>query len=117
MIHVGATLNFMDRKQVKRLGLQVKRYPFSIMVIGHKKLMCEGIIKNIKVQMDNYILNDSFFVAPIGGVNAILGIQWLKTLGTYATNHAEDFIEFKQKGISYKIHGIKETKGRLTEVK
>ena len=115
MIHAGATLNFMDRNQVKRLGLQVKRKQFSIMTIGHKKLMCEGIIKNVQVQMGNYICNESFFVAPMGGVDAILGIQWLKTLGTYETNHAKDFMEFKQKGIKYKIYGIKATKGRLTK--
>ena len=95
IVHARATLNFMDRKQVKRLGLQVKRHPFSILTEGHKQLMCEGIIKNVKIQMGNYILNDSLFIAPIGGVNAILGIQWLKTLGTYATNHVEDYIEFK----------------------
>ena len=86
------------------------------MIIGHKKLMCEGIIENVQVQMGKYICNDSFFVAPIGGVDAILGIQCLKTLGTYATNHAEDFMEFKQKGMKYKIYGIKATKGRFTKV-
>ena len=66
-------------------------YPFSIMIAGYKKLMCEGIIENIKVQMGNYILNDSFFISLIGGVDAILGIQWLKTLGTYATNHVDKY--------------------------
>ena len=66
--------------------------------------------------MGKYICNDSFFVAPIGGVNAILGIQWLQKLGTYATNHTEDFIKFKQKGIIYKIYGIRTTKGKLTQV-
>jgi len=45
--------------------------------------------------MGNYVLNDSFFVSPIGGVDVILGIQWLHLLGTYATNHAEEFMEFK----------------------
>ena len=47
------------------------------MKLGHKQLICEGIIENIKVQMGNYVLNDSFFVSPIGVVDAILGIQWL----------------------------------------
>ena len=31
MVHAGSTLNFMDRKQVKQLGLQIKGHPFSIM--------------------------------------------------------------------------------------
>ena len=85
------------------------------MTVGYKQLMYEGIIENVQVQMEKYICNDSFFVAPIGGVDVILGIKWLKTLEAYATNHTEDFIKFKQKGIIYKIYGIMATKGKVTQ--
>ena len=62
---------------------------------GHKQLMCEGIIENLEVQMGNYVLNDSFFVALIGSVDAILGIQWSEKLGTYAINNVEYFMKLK----------------------
>ena len=43
---------------------------------------------------------------PLGGVDAVLGIQWLQTLGTYSVNHQEHFIKFKWQGERYKLYGF-----------
>jgi hypothetical protein len=39
----------------------------------------------------------------LGGVDYVLGIQWLQTLGTYYANHQKQFIKFKWKGRRYKL--------------
>ena len=44
--------------------------------------------------MGNYVLNDFFLITPFGGVDAILGTHWLKTLGKYVINHDEQNIQF-----------------------
>jgi hypothetical protein len=42
----------------------------------------------------------------LGGVDVVLGIQWLQILGTYSTNHQKQFIKFKWEGRQYKLYGF-----------
>ena len=43
-------------------------------------------------------------MVPLGGVDVVLGIQWLQTLGTYSANHQEHFIEFHEFGKTHKLY-------------
>ena len=56
----------------------------------------DNVVKchNVKLQMQEYSLESDFFVVLLGGVDIVLGIQWLQTLGTSSANHQEHFIEF-----------------------
>ena len=55
--------------------------------------------------MQEFNLESDFFVVPLGGIDVVLGIQWLQTLGTYSTNHQEHFIEFHAFGKTQKLYG------------
>lgn len=46
-------------------------------------------------------------VIPNGGVDVVLGIQWLRTLGTLSTNYNELFMRFGLKGIQNELEGLK----------
>ena len=52
-----------------------------------------------------YNLESDFLAVPLGGIDVVLGIQWLQTLGTYSTNHQEHFIEFHEFGKTHKLYG------------
>jgi hypothetical protein len=58
------------------------------------------------LQIQDFNLESPFFTVPLGGVDVVLGIQWLRTLGTYAANHQVQFIKFKWGGQKYKLHGF-----------
>lgn len=47
------------------------------------------------------------YAIPIGGVDVVLGILWLGTLGTISTNYNELFMRFELKGIQYELKGLK----------
>jgi hypothetical protein len=49
----------------------------------------------------------------MGGVDVVLGVQWLQTLGTYLVNHQEHFIQFKWKGKHYKLDGFQPPKTQV----
>ena len=75
------------------------------MVADGKKIDNVGKCHKVKLQMQEYKLKSYFFVVPLGGVDVVLGIQWLQTLGTYSTNHLEHFIEFHEFGKTHKLYG------------
>ena len=63
--------------------------------------------------MQKYNLESDFFVVPLGGVDIVLGIQWLQTLGTYSANHQEHFIQFYWLGKEYKLYGFQPPQTQL----
>ena len=51
-------------------------------------------------------MESELYTLRLGGVDIILGVQWLQTLGTYSANHQKHFIKFKWQGKNYKPHGF-----------
>jgi hypothetical protein len=48
----------------------------------------------VKLQIQDFNLESELYTIPLGGVDVVLGVQWLQTLGTYSINHQEHFIKF-----------------------
>ena len=44
---------------------------------------------------------------PIGGIDVVLGVQWLQSLGTIAFNFQELFMKFLWEGKEFELRGIK----------
>ena len=59
-----------------------------------------GKCHNIKLNMGEYVLNSPMLSIPMGGVDFVLGVQWLQYLGTVASNFLRTFLEivFRRKG-------------------
>ena len=88
LIDTGSTHNFIDVNVAKRLNLFI--YPaidIRVMVADVKKI--DGIRKchKVKLQIDDYNMESKFYTIPLGGVDIVLGIEWLLRLGSYSTNH------------------------------
>ena len=52
------------------------------MVANGATIKCSGKCHNIKLSMGEYVLNSSMIAIPMGGVDVVLGVQWLQSLGT-----------------------------------
>ena len=48
--------------------------------------------------MGEYVLNFPMLSIPMGGVDVVLGVQWLQSLGTVAFNFQELFLNYFSKG-------------------
>ena len=55
-----------------------------VMVADDKKIENVGKCPKVKLQMQEYNLKSNFVAVPLKGVDILLGIQWLHTLGTYS---------------------------------
>jgi hypothetical protein len=56
--------------------------------------------------MGEYVMNSPTIAIPMGGVDVVLGIQWLQSLGTVAFNFQELFMKFSLEGKEIEIRGI-----------
>jgi hypothetical protein len=108
LIDSGSTHNFIDKILAKNLNCFV--YPvtnFQVLVANGGSIDCVGKCHNIKLSMGEYNLEIPMYAIPIGGVDVVLGIQWLRTLGTISTNYNELFMRFELEGIQYELKGLK----------
>ena len=67
---------------------------------------------NIKLTMGEYVLNIPMLFIPMGGVDVVLGVKWLQSLGTVAFNFQEILLNFfrKEMKLNYEVsQGTQET--------
>ena len=56
---------------------------------------CSGKCHNINIAMGEYVLNSPMISILMGGVDVVLGVQWLQSLGTVAFNFQKKIMERK----------------------
>jgi hypothetical protein len=99
LIDSSSTHNFIHYKLAKSLNCFV--YPtseFQVIIVDGGTINCSGKCNKINLTMGEYVMNSPMIVIPMGGVDAILGIQWLQLLGTMAFNFQEHFMKFSLEG-------------------
>jgi len=68
---------------------------------------------NIKLSIGEYVLNSPMLSIPMGGVDVVLGVQWLQSLGTIAFNFQEPFMKFCAEGKEVELRGIAGKLGKI----
>ena len=56
--------------------------------------------------MGEHVLNSPMLSIPMGGVDVVLGVQWLQSLGTIDFNFQEIFMKCFVEGKEAKLSGI-----------
>jgi len=56
--------------------------------------------------MGEYLLNSPILSIPMGGVDVVLEVQWLHSLGSIAFNFQELFMKFSLEGKKVELRGI-----------
>ena len=98
LIDSGSTHNFIHCKVAKELNFFLYPTPeCQVMVANGGTINCFGKFHNIKPAMGEYVLNSPMLSILMGGVDVVLGVQWLQSLGTVAFNFQEPLLNFFQK--------------------
>jgi len=114
LIDSSSTHNFIHCKIAKELNCFLYPAPKCQGKVANGGIInCFGKCHNIKVIMGGYVLNIPMFSIPIGGVDVILGVQWLQSLGTIAFNFQEHYLKFSWEGKEVKIRGITRKPGKV----
>ena len=115
LIDSGSTHNFIHCKVAKESNFFL--YPAlecQVMIANGGTINCSGKCHNIKLSMGEYVLTSPPMLSiPMGGVDVVLGVQWLQSLGTIAFNFQEILMKFSSEGKGVELRGITGKLGKI----
>ena len=62
---------------------------YTVEVGDGRKLDCEGICSELTLEMQGLKIQQDFYVFDLGGVDVVLGMEWLASLGEVRANFHE----------------------------
>lgn len=96
LVDSGASHNFVSSKLVQQLQLPVSETPaFRVKLGDGYHISSIGMCKNLNLQLSQLLIEMDFYSFPLGGVDVILGMSWLETLGDLQANWKEMTIKFQ----------------------
>lgn len=95
LINSGSTHNFVDPVVVRRAQILINpRHKLTMTLANGEKVRSEGGLFNLKVKLQDHRFNIDAYVLVLGGCDMVLGVQWLKTLGTISWNFNDLSMQF-----------------------
>ena len=76
------------------------------MIANGGTINCSGKCHNIKLNTGEYFFDSPMIAIQMGGVDVVLGIQWLQSLGIVALNFQDLFMRFFSEGKEIELRGI-----------
>ncbi|KAA0051401.1 Ty3/gypsy retrotransposon protein [Cucumis melo var. makuwa] len=106
LIDCGATHNFIAEKLVEKLQLPMKETPNYGVILGSgTAIKGKGVCGEVELWLGDCKVTDSFLPLELGGVDAILGMQWLHSLGTTEVDWKNLILTFFEQGNKVAIKG------------
>jgi hypothetical protein len=88
LVDGGATHNFIDASLVARRGLRTEEFEgFHMAMEDGYKMTCLDMFPDLEVKLGNYTMTDTFYVVDLSDIDAVLGVQWLYSLGEIGFNY------------------------------
>ena len=87
LIDNGSSHNFMDTRIAKKLNMfMYPTFDLQVSILGNKTTSCNGKCHKVELAISDYKLKLLIYAMGIGGVDVILGSQWLATPSTMGLN-------------------------------
>ncbi|KAL4013518.1 hypothetical protein IC575_025690 [Cucumis melo] len=116
ILDCGATHNFISEKLVESLQLPVKETAHYGVILGSRiAVQGKGICENVEIQLTNWKVKEEFLPLELGGVDVVLGMQWLHSLGVTVVDWKNLTLTFSNEGKQISIKGDPSlTKSRIS---
>ncbi|PNY15662.1 retrotransposon-related protein [Trifolium pratense] len=106
LIDSGATHNFISPQIVMALGLKITPMADKYIKLGDgHKVVSKGICKNITIQIETIQVVVDAWVLELGGLDMVLGVAWLSTLGKVVMDWKTLSMQFMQGDQMVKLQG------------
>ena len=115
LIDTGSTHNFVDRSVAKKIKLPVEESNLAVQVANGDTLSCHGHCKAVAIAMQKCNIVTNLFVLTLGGCDVVLGVDWLRSLGTIRWNFADLSMGFYMGREEFFLQGLKRPKRDIEE--
>ncbi|KAL0539604.1 hypothetical protein IC582_023820 [Cucumis melo] len=116
LIDYGATHNFVFEKLASSLQLPIKETAHYGVILGSgAAIQGKGVCESLEVKVSEWIVKEDFLSLELGGVDIILGMQWLYSLGVIVCDWKNLTLTFHDNGKQICIKGDQSlTKARVS---
>uniref|UniRef100_A0A2N9I1L0 Reverse transcriptase n=1 Tax=Fagus sylvatica TaxID=28930 RepID=A0A2N9I1L0_FAGSY len=116
LIDTGSTHNFMSENMAARLKLQPSgTAKFNVTVASGEKIPSNGRCPRIRVALQGTTLITDFYLLPLEGFDAVLGAQWLATLGPILWDFSKMSMRFHLNGREVEWKGLTAPTNRMID--
>ncbi|WVZ12616.1 hypothetical protein V8G54_017146 [Vigna mungo] len=106
LIDSGASHNFIDRRVVEELQMTVtKTQPYMVSLGDGQKKRISGCCEGVKLELGEAQLIERFYLFELGGVEIILGVEWLQRLGEVMVDWGKLKMMYKEGGREVTVRG------------
>ncbi|MCH81106.1 RNA-directed DNA polymerase (Reverse transcriptase), partial [Trifolium medium] len=95
LIDSGATHNFISQRLVHHMDWSVENTPQMQVKLGNGvQIAAQGRCKKLEMYIGDFKINQDVHLFELGGIDVVLGIEWLKTLGDTIINWKQQTMSF-----------------------
>lgn len=106
MINYGATHNFLSEKIADKLHIpRAETSNYGVVIGNGSTLRGKGVCKGVTITLQELTIQDDFLPLDLGGVDVILGMQWLKKMGYMKVDWGALTMTFQAGGNQVTIKG------------
>ena len=106
LIDSGSTHNFIGTRVARLFRLPVvPTEEFTVRVANGERLKCQGRFERVPALLQGIPFLLTLYELPITGLDLVLGVQWLETLGSVVCNWRQLTMEFKWEHQVRKLQG------------
>jgi hypothetical protein len=110
LVDSGASHNFISPKVTSALGLVVTPSAAKSIKLGDgHKVTTRGVCEGVKLKMGKVEIVVDALVLELGGLDMVLGVAWLSTLGEVVMDWRRLTMQFMHEGQSVKLQGVGST--------
>lgn len=107
LVDSGSTYNFLSNKVVKKAGVNPTGYgKFEVSVANGETLTSVGLCKGVCMLIQGVPIIVDLYLLPLKGCDAVLGAQWLRTLGPIVWDFSKLQMAFNVGGQDVVLKGV-----------
>lgn len=115
LVDTGSTRSFVDPNVARMEKLAMGESHLTVKVANGDIIPCMGYCRAVTINLQNFKANANLYVLTLGGCDVVLGVDWLRSLGSIAWIFSDFTMKFDFRGSEVQLQGIQLPKATLEE--